>query len=458
MLLPPLDQAVDPHGSLATKLLPHITSLEKFQQNVECSFTHDREKRYKFWLAPDSFLSLSRRLTFLAKSAVVYSKCGYFKEAEHDLRTVMRLYSPLLALHFRMEEVMIAASDCLWEQCRIDEAADLREQAFNSLLKKFGLGDPNTLWLMGILAESRWEQGRFTESIELFSKAMIELENLVPDSGPATFRIHQQLGTQLRACSRLEDARRLHETAVAGFKRCLGEDNERTLVAIEELANTYTMLGTQEGEPNGRPDQEYLEAAHKHASFVVEQRKKLLGSDQPRIWRAQRILCDVQAAMGELEEAENLYSLIVPLAARHLGDNHLDVLRHKNHYAKVLTQQKRWHEAKSILLDISRPERYYKVSSTGDNPERQDALWTLVECYQQQGKIDSSLMICKKLFMGMGVNQQGTIQINIGSLFSRMVLSKTVELLVIKNSNVSDSSTSVTTRSPSVIGELSSVN
>ena len=58
----------------------------------------------------------------------------------------------------------------------------------------------------------------------------------------------------------------------------------------------------------------------------------------------------------------------------------------------------------------------------------------------------------------MGVNQQGIMQINIGSLFSRMVLSKTVELLIIKNSNVSDSSTSVTTRSLSVIGELSSVN
>lgn len=58
----------------------------------------------------------------------------------------------------------------------------------------------------------------------------------------------------------------------------------------------------------------------------------------------------------------------------------------------------------------------------------------------------------------MGVNQQGTIQINTSSLFSRMVLSKIVELLVIKNSNVSDGSTSVTTRSPSVIGELSPVN
>ena len=405
ILLPPLDQAVDPHGSLATKLIPHIISLEKFQENLECSFTHDQEKRNKLWqlwLAPTYLLSLLRRVIFLAKSAVVYSKCGYFKEATHDLRTVMRLYNPLLAIHFRIEQVMIAASDCLWEQCLIEEAADLREQAFNSLLKKYGPGDPNKLWLMGILAESRCEQGRFTESNELFSKAMIELKNLVPDSGPATFHIQEQLGTKLRACSRLEDARRLHETAVAGFKRCLGESDERTLVAMEELANTYTQLGTQEGEPNGRPDQEYLEAAHKHASFVVEQRKQLLGSDQPRTWRAQRTLCDIKAAMGELDEAERLYSLIVPLAARHLGDNHLDVLRHKNHYVKVLLQQKRWHQAESILLDISRPERYYKASSTGDNPERQDALWSLIECYQQQGKIDSSLMICEKLLMGWG--------------------------------------------------------
>lgn len=402
ILLPPLDQAVDPHGGLNTKLLPHIISLERFQRNVKCSFTRDHGKRNKLWLAPDSLLSLSRRAIFLVKFAVVYSKCGYFKEAEDNLRTVMRLYNPLLAIHFRIEEVMIAASDCLWEQCRIDEATDLREQAFNSLLKNYGLGDPNTLCIMGILAQSRWEQGQFAESIELFTKAMTEMNKVFPGSDPATFQIHEQLGTRLRACSRLEDARRLHETAVAGFKRCLGESDERTLAAMEELSNTYKELGTQEGELNERPYQEYLEAAHKHANFVVEQRKKLLGDHQPRTWRAQRILCEILAAMGEVEEAERLYSLIVPSAARHLGDNHLDVLRHKNHYAKVLAQQKRWHEAETILLDISRPERYYKASSTGHHPERQDALCGLVGCYQQQGKIDSSLIICKKLLMRWG--------------------------------------------------------
>ena len=458
ILLPPLDQAVDPHGGLTTKLLPHIISLEKFQKNVKCSFTHDQGKRNKFWLSPYSLISLSRRAIFLVKSGVVYSKCGYFNEAEENLRTVMQLYSPLLPIHFRIEEVMIAASDCLWEQCRIEEATDLRQQAFNSFLKNNGPGDPNTLCIMGILAQSRWEQGHFAESIELGNKAIIEIDKVVPGSDPVTFHIHEQLGTSLRACSRLEDARRLHETAVAGFKRCLGDNDERTLAAMEELANTYMQLGTQEGEFNEELDQEYLEAAHKHASFVVEQRKKLLGDDQPRTWRAQGILSEILAAMGEVEEAERLYSSIVASAARLLGDNHPDVLRHRNHYARVLMQQKRWHEAGIILLDISRPERYYKASSTGHHAERQDALFSLAECYQQQGKIDSGLMICKKLLMATAVNQQGTIQINTTSLFSQVVLSKMAELSVIKNSNVSDDPSSVTTRSPSVIRELSPAN
>lgn len=442
ILLPPLDEAVDPHASLTTKVLPHIISLRNFQRNIESTFMHNREKRNKAWPVPDSVLSPSRTV-FLVKSAVVFSKCGEFEKAEQTLRDVMRLYHPLLRiLDFRIEHVILAASDCLWEQCRINEAANLREQAFNVVLQDFGPDHPETLWLMGILGESRFEQGLFAESIEILTKAMVGMKKL-SDSNSDTFHVHEQLGTRLRACSRLEDAKICHETAVAGFKRCLGENDERTLIATEELAKTYKALGTQEGETNEEPDREYLQAAYKHASFVVEQRKKLLGNDHPRAWRVQRTLCNVRAAMGQVDEAERMYSLIVPLAAHQLGENHLDVIRLKNHQAYILLLQNRYHEVETILLDISKLERYYRASSTGEHPERWDALLGLVECYQKQGKIDSSLAICKKLLMAMGLNQQGRPQKDTGSAFSGMVLSKTAELLAMKNSSVSDNSTSV---------------
>lgn len=443
ILLPPLNETVDPHGDLARKLLPHIISVGKFQRKIEQDFASNRYRRSNPWPALQARLSPSRAM-FLAKCALVYVECGDFVAAEKSLRIVMEFNRNLFGPHHpRTERVTLVVSDCLWQQCRVNEAADLQEEVYSGNVRVLGPDHPRTLRLMDKLGESRRQQGRFAESIELLTKAMAGMQSQLPETDPARYRVLEQLGTTLRACYQYEDARRHQEQAVAGLKRCLGDNDIRTLVAMEDLAITYKELSTMHTESNKAISKEYLEAAHKHATFVVEQCKKQLGDKQPHTWMAQGTLGRINAAMGDVDGAERIFTSILPVAARHLGDDHLGVLSHKGHYSKILIQQKRYQEAETILVEISRPAKYNTATSTGDHPDRWDALWTLVDCYQKQGKMDYSLATCNNLLRAVSAIQEGKQQTETSRAFWRMVQDRRAELMIVRGLDSSDTTTSM---------------
>jgi hypothetical protein len=108
--------------------------------------------------------------------------------------------------------------DSLWQQCRVNDAADLQEQILQGNLKALGPHHPRTLRLMDKLGESRRQQGRLAESIELLTNAVDGIKAQLPDTDPATYHTLEQLGVTLRACFRFEDARQHQEQAVAGMK------------------------------------------------------------------------------------------------------------------------------------------------------------------------------------------------------------------------------------------------
>lgn len=448
VLLPPLNESVA-HGNLVRKLRPHIVSVGKLQRKIEQEFASNRYKRNRPWPALESCISPWRAM-FLAKCALVYSECGDFVETETCLRTVMDFYRRFLGSnHSRTERVALALSGCLWQQSRVNEAADLQEQVLENNLEFLGPVHPRTLNLMDKLGESRRQQGRPAESIELLTKAMDGMKIQLSDTDPAKYHVLEHLGKTLQTCYCFEDARQHQEQAVAGLKLYLGERDMRTLVALEELAITYKELGTMHMKSNKELARQYLETAHRHAVFVVEQRREQLGDKQPHTWMAQGTLGRIKAAMGDVDEAETLFSSILPVAARLLGDHHLGVLSHKNHHSKILIQQKRYREAETCLLDISRPAKYKMATFTDDHPDRWDALWTLAECYQKQGKIECSLTTCNELLGAVKAVRKGKEQTETSSTFWKMVLDKRAELLAIKDSGIAEDSTSVVFGPPS---------
>ncbi|KAL8988079.1 MAG: hypothetical protein Q9169_008615 [Polycauliona sp. 2 TL-2023] len=223
-------------------------------------------------------------------------------------------------------------------------------------------------------------------------------------------------------------AKQHQEQAVAGMKLYLGETDLQTLVAMEELAITYNELGALHTESDQQLGRHYLETAHEIAMFVLAQRQQQLGDKDSLTWMAQGTLHRIKAAMGDFDEAERLFSDLLPVAARHLGNTHPEVLNHRNYHSRILIQQKRYDEAEKILLNTSKRESYKTATLLSDPPGRWDALWTLVECYQIQGKIELGLTTCRELLDAVRNIRQGEVQTEISSTFWYMVLAKETEL------------------------------
>ena len=432
ILLPPLSETVDSHASLARKLLPHIISVGKLQQKIEEEFVSNRKQRSRPW-PPLQTQMCPWRAIFLAKSAVVYSECGFFGEAEASLRVVLDFNIKYLGPnHPRTERVALVVSDCLWQQGRVKDAADLQELYLQRNLNHLGPNDPRTLRLMDKLGESRRSQGRFAESMELLTQAVHGMKCQLPTSDPAIYHALEQLGITLRSCFRLEDACSYLEQAKAGMERYLGENDMRTLVTTEELAITYKDLAVTLLTSNLRLATQYLETAYAHATLVLKQRREQIGDRQPHTWIAQGTVGRIKAAMGDVTTAEQIFSNILPVAVRHLGDKHLGVLNHKTHYARILMQQDRYQEAEALLIDVSKPANYKITSLIGDHPDRWDALWALIDCFQKQGKTNSGLATCNELISAMNLIRDGKEQTETSSAFWKMALNKRRELMAIE--------------------------
>lgn len=143
---------------------------------------------------------------------------------------------------------------------------------------------------------------------------------------------------------------------------------------------------------------------------------------------AQGTLYRIVAAMGSTQEAETKFSTVLPIAIRHLGADHSSVLQNRSEHAKILIQQKQYGEAEETLLEVSRPTRL-KEDFEGDKMDQWDALWTLVHCYQRQGKTEMGLEMCEVLVEVVGKVRRGKEETDVSSTFWEMILAKKRELM-----------------------------
>ncbi|KAH8821918.1 hypothetical protein F5884DRAFT_746205 [Xylogone sp. PMI_703] len=397
ILLPPLSDEVKSHKDLLTRLLPHLSAVEQHQEKICDEFATKQKSLRRPWPSFNSGMHPQKALR-LAKSSVVYSYCGYFIDAEKHQRAVMEYVCKMRGPdHPRAIQITLALSGTLWRLSRHNEAADLQYQLLQVCIKSLGQDHPKTLQIMDSLGVSRRGQGRFAESLELHREAIRRMESKLPEDDPAVFHAMAHLGETLWFCFKFEDAKQYQEKAVAGLRRILGERDLETLVAVENLAMTYVELGTRYLEADKELANRYLYDAHKSMLLVVEERKKQLG-ENPYTWLAKVHLARVKSVIGDLGEAENLIRDVMPIAVGYLGEDHLGVLAGKKDLANILIKQKRYEEAEEILLDISNLKKYSKTTTdSGWHPDQTSALWSLVECYQKQGKVGDSLRICDGL-------------------------------------------------------------
>ena len=428
VLLPPLSLMVDHKIDLIRRLLPHVNAVRENQDKIDREFRSNCQKRNR--LLP-AFQPRVRPWTviFLAKSSFVYFECGELRHCENCLRQILDFNRKYLGeTHVRTEQVILGLLEAFWHQGQVYEAAQLAEQTLRHYLKRLGQSHIRTLKMKRRLGELRCHQGRLAESIELLTEAKSGLGHQLSDQDAETCEALWELGITLRYCYCFKEALLYHERAVAGLKHSLGETNVLTLFAIEELSNTYESLATARVKSQPQLSRKYLETAKSYTTFVLEQRMKQIGETQLATRNAQHNLARIKGFLGEFEEAETLNSTLVAMGTRQYGHDLLGLLRQQKSYAKVLIRQKRYDEAETKLLDNSSQAMWKTVRFVGDHPERWDALWTLIKCYEEQGKIDQSLAISNELLEAIGEIREGRVQTETSSTFWNLVKSKKEEL------------------------------
>ncbi|KAK3180120.1 hypothetical protein K4F52_008521 [Lecanicillium sp. MT-2017a] len=117
--------------------------------------------------------------------------------------------------------------------------------------------------------------------------------------------------------------------------------------------------------------------------------------------------------MDQFDEAEQIFQEGIPVAQRNLGEHHLGTLTARTWHAHLYWRQGRYSEAATIWEDVIKKAHYEPSKrADGEHGDRTQAMWFLAHCYEDQGKIDEALTICKQIsellqnFGGEGLGKQ----------------------------------------------------
>ncbi|KAI2630921.1 hypothetical protein GGR54DRAFT_176744 [Hypoxylon sp. NC1633] len=385
VLFPPLGDTED-ERSMRRELLPHIIHVRNRQEAIRERLEESREARRSLW--PVIRVEFGRHQALeSARFSRVYSECGFFHEAL-NLQSKVRKFA-IQALgegHPLTVMITLFLSGTLYELSRVSEATRLLRRVYDVCMESLGEYHPLTLKVTDMLASSLCFLGQWNASLSLQQKAVKGLTQDYGEHDERTLKATCNLGRVHLRYMEFEKSSELHRVAWEGMKKKLGETHVETLICLEELAMSRIRLG-----------EKHLPECHEMMTFVLDQREKILGKEQPYTLLAICNLGRVKSAMGQHEQAARIMKEAVEIAERNLGENHFGVLAGKTHYAQVLANQRRYKEAEEIFRTVEGKPQYEQSTEDegGEHPDRLIALWYLTGCLEKQGRFQEALENCQ---------------------------------------------------------------
>ncbi|CAJ2507305.1 Uu.00g084910.m01.CDS01 [Anthostomella pinea] len=170
----------------------------------------------------------------------------------------------------------------------------------------------------------------------------------------------------------------------------LGLHHLRTTYAKENLARVSSLIG----EP-------YLDKALGYMDEVVEMRKTRQGKEAPWTLMGMASKAVVLCALGRTQDAERIMLEILPIAERNFGNDHVGMLFGRQVLATIFIQQGRYAEAEKVLLEVADSQKRMSSRRGDYHPDRIATLIELARCYQLQGRLDESIVICDDTIQGL---------------------------------------------------------
>ncbi|KAI0399143.1 hypothetical protein F4802DRAFT_603270 [Xylaria palmicola] len=390
ILFPPLGNSED-EIIMRRELLPHIRHVQSCEDIIEERLKKNRHRRKR--LIPAITPTWGRHQALeAARFSRVFSECGLFKEAL-ELQSKVRDFAvnALGEQHPLAIKVTLFLTGTLYELSRASEATRIQRRVYEVCVESLGQRHPLTLTVADLLGASLCFLGRWSASLALHKKAAEGLRELYGEDHEYTLKVIRNLGRVYLRYMEWEKSAELHRVAWEGMKKCLGETHIETLICMEDLAMSQLRLGG-----------DHVRESHELMTFVLDERERALGKEQPYTLLAICNLGRVKSAMGRHAEAARIMKDAVVIADRNLGEDHFGVLAGKTHYAQVLVNQGRLAEAEEMFRTVvNKPQYRRSTDEDGEHPDRLIALWYLTGCLEKQGKFREALDVCRGLMRSL---------------------------------------------------------
>ncbi len=219
---------------------------------------------------------------------------------------------------------------------------DAAEQQLSTALEirraELGLDDPHPWRLTALLGRSHWERGSLPEAQALFEQAIENLGRILGEQNQETLAAMNNLALIYKARGDLDGAAKLLHTAAAGLREIHGDEHAETLATMTNLATA--MLG------RGK-----LAAAEATYADVLSQLRATSGDDDPGTMTLMNNLGDVRRRLGRLDDAEPLLCEALERRRRVLGDEHALTLQSMTNLAQLRLEQRSFDEAEGLLRE-----------------------------------------------------------------------------------------------------------
>ncbi|KAJ7715193.1 hypothetical protein B0H16DRAFT_509940 [Mycena metata] len=200
---------------------------------------------------------------------------------------------------------------------------------------------------------------------------LVLLKSVNPD-GVADFR--RAFWEIYYAVGWFKDAKNVAEQVLEKSQLLSREDNPNTLVAMANLASTYSELGD-------------FQKAKERRVLVLEKRTKLLGEDHPDTLLIMGNLAQTYSDLGEFQKAEELEVLVLEKRTKLLGEDHPDTLWAMGNLARTYSDLGEFWKAKE-LEDLVL-EKHSKLLGQ-DHPHTMLAMGNLASTYSELGQFQKA--------------------------------------------------------------------
>ena len=398
ILRPPLGDT-DHDRDMRRELLPHIIHVRECQVVIKKRLEENRALIKPFWPAPNDKFGRSQA-DESARFSRVYSECGLFNEAlQLQYKTLIFLTQMLGENHPLTIKVTLFVSGTLSELTRVAEATRLQRRALQVCVESLGEDHPLALEVADSLGTALALKGRWAEALAIHQDNVRKMRILYGEDHEKTLKSVRNVARLHYRYMDYDKATELHQVAWEGMKRRLPETHLETLTSLEDLAMSYLR---HYAEPADQVSAERLFESHERVKFVLQQRSKILGKEQPYTLLASLYLAQLKSALGQHREAERMIREGLPVAERNLGEEHTAVLAAKASCARLFIQIGRCEEAEEILRTLIRKAKYREMSDEdGDHPDRIAALWFLSECLEKQERFRDALEMAEEVMTAM---------------------------------------------------------